>query len=109
MSRKINTNLEKPFSKVTKKSIFNRLINEISLVEIPAKYVDTVLVQYMDGAVVELNGTEITEPIQMTGYAPQVNTQNVFKQTKDIRVLINIELLEQDINAMIERMLKDLC
>jgi len=60
MAKKItNISVDKALSRIARPSVFDRIVKEINATEIPAKYVQQVLVQYYDGNVVELKGSEI--------------------------------------------------
>jgi hypothetical protein len=109
MSKKTNFNLDRAINRVSKPNIFDRIVKEIDAKEIPAKYVDQVLVQYLDGTVVELNGDDITHPIPLQGDISWEDLDEVFKRMKDVRIFVNTDRLEEDINRMVEDSLGKYC
>lgn len=110
MSKKItNFSLDKAIGRIARPSVFDRLVKEIESAEIPARYVEQILVQYYDGSVVELNGAEIMHPIPMNKNAQWQGMEESFKKMRDVKVFINTEILEKDINEMVEKYLGNFC
>lgn len=111
MSKKTTTsfNLDKAISRIAKPSVFDRIVKEIEAREIPAKYVEQILVQYYDGTVVELSGAEITHPIPLNKNATWEQMEDSFKKMRDVKVFINTEKLEKDINELVEKLLGNYC
>lgn len=111
MSKKTTTsfNLDKAISRIAKPSVFDRIVKEIDAKEIPAKYVEQILVQYYDGNVVELSGNEITHPIPLNKNASWQAMEDSFKKMRDVKVFISTDRLEQDINVMVEDLLGKYC
>jgi len=102
-------NLDKAISRIAKPSVFDRIVKEIEAKEIPAKYIEQILVQYYDGNVVELKGTEITHPIPLNKNATWAAMEDSFKKMRDVKVFINTETLEKDINEEVEKLLGTHC
>ena len=110
MTKKItNFSVDKALSRIAKPSVFDRIVKEIDAKEIPARYVQQILVQYYDGNVVELHGNEITHPIPMNKDAQWDKISESFKKMRDVRVFINIDILEEDINELVEKYLGNFC
>jgi len=111
MSKKTTTsfNLDKAISRIAKPSVFDRIVKEIDAKEIPAKYVEQILVQYYDGNVVELSGNEITHPIPLNKNASWQSMEDSFKKMRDVKVFINTDRLEKDINELVEGILGRFC
>lgn len=111
MSKKSTTsfNIDKAISRITKPSVFDRIVKEIDAKEIPAKYVEQILVQYYDGNVVELRGDEITQPIPVNKNASWADMQESFKRMRDVKIFISTDRLEIDINVMVEDYLGKYC
>lgn len=111
MSKKTTTsfNLDKAISRIAKPSVFDRIVKEIDAKEIPAKYVEQILVQYYDGNVVELSGNEITHPIPLNKNASWQAMEDSFKKMRDVKVFINTDKLEKDINELVEGVLGRFC
>lgn len=110
MSKKIpNFSIDKALGRIMRPSVFDRIVKEIDAKEIPAKYVEHILVQYYDGNVVELSGDELTHPIPMNKDASWAEMEESFKKMRDVKVFISTDKLEEDINAMVEDYLGRFC
>jgi hypothetical protein len=110
MSKKATSfNLDKAISRIAKPSVYDRIVKEIDAKEIPAKYIDHILVQYYDGNVVELSGDEITHPIPLNKNATWEAMENSFKKMRDVKVFIATDRLETDINEMVEGLIGPYC
>lgn len=111
MPKKTTTsfNIDKAISRIAKPSVFDRIVKEIDAKEIPAKYIEQILVQYYDGNIVELSGNEITHPIPLNRSASWETMENSFKKMKDVKVFINTDKLEIDINEKVEELLGAYC
>ena len=110
MTKKVtNISVDKALNRIAKPSVFDRIVKEIDAKEIPAKYVQQILVQYYDGNVVELHGNEITHPIPMNKDAQWDKISDSFKKMRDVKVFINIDVLEEDINELVEKYLGAYC
>jgi hypothetical protein len=110
MAKKITSfNLDKIIGRIAKPSVFDRIVKEVIANEIPAKYIEQVLVQYFDGTVIEISGEELTHPIPMNKNISWDKMEEVFKKMRDVKVFINIDVLETDINEMVENILGAYC
>jgi len=101
--------LNKTINRVSRSSVFDRLVKEIDAQEIPAKYIDSIIIQYLDGHIVELDGAELTHPVPMSKSASWENMNASFKKMKDVRVFISTEKLEADVNELVEKFLGKYC
>jgi hypothetical protein len=111
MSKKTTTsfNLDRAISRIARPSVFDRIVREIDAKEIPAKYVEQVLVQYYDGNVVELSGDEITHPIPINRTVSWDAMEESFRKMRDVKIFINTDKLEKDINEEVEKILGNYC
>ena len=111
MAKKTTTsfNLDKAISRIAKPSVFDRIVKEIDAKEIPSRYIDHILVQYYDGNVVELSGSEITYPIPLNKNATWAAMEDSFKKMRDVKVFINTDTLEKDINEQVEKLIGPHC
>lgn len=105
----ISFSIDKATSRIIKPSVFDRIVKEIDAAEIPAKYIEQILVQYYDGAIIELSGEEITHPIPMNRNASWDKMEESFKKMKDVKVFISTDKLEDDVNALVESFLGKHC
>ena len=111
MSKKTTTsfNLDRAISRIAKPSVFDRIVKEIDAKEIPAKYVEQILVQYYDGNVVEISGADLTHPIPMNRNISWEKMEESFKKMRDVKVFINTDCLEKDVNELVEKILGSYC
>jgi hypothetical protein len=111
MTKKTTTsfNLDRALNRIAKPSVFDRIVKEIDAREIPAKYIEQILVQYYDGNVVELKGAELTHPIPLNKHATWEAMESSFKKMRDVKVFINTDKLEHDINERVEAILGIYC
>lgn len=101
--------LDKAMNRIARPSVFDRIVKEIDAKEIPARYVEQILVQYYDGNVIELSGEELTHPIPMNKDASWDKMEESFKKMLDVKVFISTDKLEEDINIMVEEYLSKYC
>ena len=104
-----NFNIDKAISRIASPSVFDRIVKEIEATEIPSKYVEQILVQYHDGSITELKGSELTHPIPINKNATWETKEDSFKKMKDVKIFINTSKLEKDINELVEAFLGKLC
>jgi len=111
MSKKTTTsfNLDKAISRITKPSVFDRIVKEIDAKEITAKYIEQILVQYYDGNVIELSGSELTHPIPVNRNISWEVMEDSYKKMRDVKIFINTDKLEKDINEEVEKFLGNYC
>jgi hypothetical protein len=111
MTKKIATsfNIDKAISRISKPSVFDRLVKEVEAKEIPAKYIEQILVQYQDGNIVELSGKELTYPMPVNKNPSWTAMETAFKKMKDVKVFISTDKLEEDVNIMVEDYLGKFC
>jgi hypothetical protein len=111
MSKKSITNfsLEKAFAPISKSSVFDQLMTEIHVKEIPLRYIESILVQYHDGNRMEIEPSELKRSVSLdeslSSNFPEYSTKDV----KDIRVFISTEKLETDVNIMVDIILGKYC
>ena len=104
-----NFNIDQAISRIAKPSVFDRIVREIEASEIPARYIEQILVQYYDGNVVELRGAELTHPIPLNRNATWAAMEDSFKKMRDVKVFISTDKLEIDINIMVDEILGKYC
>jgi len=110
MTRKsTNFNIGQPAGRVAKPSVFDRIVKEIDAREIPARYIEQILVHYHDGNTIELSGQELSLPIPLNKNASWEEMEHVFKKMKDVKIFISTEVLEKDINEQVENILGTYC
>jgi len=111
MAKKSTTsfNIDKAIGRISKPSVFDRIVKEIDAREIPARYIEQILVQYYDGNVVELKGNELTHPIPVNKNAKWEVMEDSFKKMRDVKIFINTDRLEKDINEAVEKILGNYC
>lgn len=108
-TKKTSFNLDKAISRIAKPSVFDRIVKEVDAQEIPVKYVEQILVQYYDGNVVELKGSELTHPIPVNKNMSMEAMQQSFRKMRDVKVFIATDRLEEDINLLVDEILGKYC
>jgi hypothetical protein len=96
-------------NRIARPSVFDRIVKEIDANEIPSKYVHQILVQYYDGSVVELKGKDLSHPIPLNKSMSMENLAESFQKMRDVKVFINTDALEKDINELVEKYLGSHC
>ena len=110
MDKKLtNYNIDNSMKTITRPTVFDRILKEIDPVEIPSEYVDHILIQYHDGNTIEISGAEINHPVPLNKSSKSDSVEEYFKKMQDVRVFINIQKLESDINQTVERYLGKYC
>lgn len=110
MAKKMtNFSLDKAINRIVRPSVFDRIVKEIDAMEVPARYIEQILVQYYDGTVVELKGEEVKHPIPLNKNASWDKMEESFKKMRDVKVFINTEILEKDVNELVEKILGNYC
>lgn len=110
MDKKLtNYNIDNSMKSITRPTVFDRILKEIDPVEIPSEYIDHILIQYYDGNTIEISGAEIDYPVPLHKNPRTENVEEFFKKMQDVRVFINLQKLESDINQTVERYLGKYC
>ena len=104
-----NENIDKILNRITTPSIFDQIIKEIEPVQIPVKYIQQLIVYYHDGSVVELKGKDLTDPIPVNPDSDWSKIDSGFKKIRDVKIMIDLETLEEDINSRVETFLGKYC
>ena len=110
MSKKITSfNLDRSITRISRSSVFTRILKEIDAIEIPVQFVEQVLVQYMDGSIVELDNDILDYPVSVNNTISWDKMADSSKTIKDVKISVNIEVLEKHINELVEKYLGKLC
>lgn len=104
-----NFNIDKAISRIAKPSVFDRIVKEIDAKEIPSKYIESIIVQYQDGNIVEMKGDELTHPIPVNKNATWEIMEDLFKKIKDVKIFISADRLAHDVNIIVENYLGKYC
>lgn len=105
----INFNIDNAISRIAHPSVFDRIVKEIDVEKIPACFIESIVVQYYDGNVVEISGECFKNPIIMHRNFQYDAVDDEFKKMRDVRVFINTNKLEKEINELVERYLGKYC
>ena len=89
-------------NKVHYVSVFETLIKQVDAKLIPARYVEFLIVTYLDGSTVSLTGSELISPIPIHRDKPWSEMGSIFKKIKSIKLYIDTRTLELDVNRKIE-------
>lgn len=111
MTKKITTsfNVDKAIDRIVRPSVFDRIIKEIVIKEVPARYITNIIVLYHDGSIIELKGSELTHPMPVNRNASWSAMEDSFKKIRDVKISINTDILESDVDKLLEPILGNYC
>ena len=101
-------NVERAAGSAARISVFDRIVREIEPVEIPSKYIHHIQVQYSDGTERLLNGDSLSQNIPV-GKDSARRLADGEQEVQDVKVHLNIDSIERDVNAMVESLLGPHC
>lgn len=102
-------NVEQALGRIVRPSVFDQILKEVDAHEIPAKYIQQIQVHYHDGSIVELSGDDLEHPLPVNRNGSHEEVAEFFKKMKDIKILIDTNVLEDDINTEVEKYLGRFC
>lgn len=100
--KKFNLSLNQSQSNIPKLSEFDNIINNIDATVIPVMYISYINVIYNDGTIVTLNSEYIKHPLPVNKPKSWKDLGEHFEDIKDVKVFINVELLEKNINQYVD-------
>jgi hypothetical protein len=103
--KKRNFQLDKTFDDLTAPSLFDRLIQEVEVSEVPVEYIERIVVYYESGDVVELSNHDINKPIPINKEASWDEMSDSFKNVSNVKVYVNTKKLEHDVNNILDEIL----
>ena len=109
MTKKTTFNLDQAIGRISRPSVFDRIVKEIEAKEIPAIFIESILIQYYDGNVVELSGKEISCPIPLNKNIAWESMAESFKKMRDVKIFIATDRLEEAVNIQLEKLLGKYC
>lgn len=101
--------LHKALEKIITPSIFDQFVKEIDADEIPTDYIEKIVVYYYNGTIVELSGDEIEHPVPVNKQGNADDMDESFKKMREVKVIVNTEKLEKDVNNLLEDLIGDRC
>jgi hypothetical protein len=108
--KKINQlDVNKVLQRIVSPSVFDKIVKEVDAKEIPTQYVERIVVFYKDGSVVELSGTEITQPVPVNRNGNWKDTEDPYQTMKEVKIFVNTDRLEKDINILVGQYLDGKC
>lgn len=99
----IKIKIEKSPKRLIKPTVFDRIIREINTNTVPARYVETMLIQFTNDNKIELRYNEIPLTISADQTCPWYN------EIEEIKILLNTDYLEEDIGKLIDQYLGKYC
>lgn len=106
MTKKIhNIGTERALRQIAVPSGFDRIVNEIDANEIPADYIERIVVYYKNGTVIELSGEEISHPVPVNQQGTWDDVEEYFNQMREVKIFVNTGKLEKDINEKVDAIL----
>lgn len=111
MPKKIagNFNIGELPTQTSSLGVFNKFMSEIDPEEVPVKYIAHVFVQYPDKSIVQVNADQLTFPMPTISSSNQAALEKVFSAFKDIKIIIDMTILEKDVDNMVEELLGKYC
>jgi len=106
MDKKTNITQDKLLPRLIKSTVFKRLVKEVDAYEIPPKYIEKIIVSYFNGTVVDLVGDQISKPVPVNREESWEDIGKMYKNIEEVKVFINTEQLETDINERMEELFK---
>jgi len=103
------TELDRALKRLVTPSVFDRLVREIDASEVPATYIEQIVVHFNNGSTVELSGKEISNPIPVNRDGNWEEMGEAYKNIKEVKVFIDTQNLETDVNGMVEDYLGGRC
>ena len=95
-----------PIDKIlSKPSVFDRLIKEILIIQVPVKYIQKLTIHYSDGNVINWTGNELTQSTTVLDTSKWEQLSSVYKRMKQIKIVIDTNLLEEDVNQALDKLL----
>ena len=95
-----------PIDKIlSKPSVFDRLIQEILIIQVPVKYIQKLTIHYNDGNVINWAGHELTHSVAVLDTSRWEQLSAVYKRMKEIKIIIDTNLLEKDVNQALDELL----
>jgi len=83
-------------------SVFDVFVKEIKISEVPTKYIQKIIVFYLNGNIIELNKNEIEHPLPVNRNGNWESMRGPYKNIKEIKVYVDIPKLEEDINMTVD-------
>lgn len=108
MPKRKNFRLDKALDDLASPSLFDRLVQEIEVDEVPVEYIERIVVYYESGDIVELGNHEINKPIPINQESSWDEMSDSFKNVVNVKVFIDTRKLEQDVNELVDPLLQDL-
>lgn len=82
------------------------LVKEVDAEIIPPKYVKTLHLFYTDGEHVEMDGYELSRPVQMSPLADWAYLETTDKKVQRIKVFVDTVALEEDVEYIVDGIVK---
>ena len=108
MPKRKNFRLDKALNELNGQSLFDRLVQEVEVKEVPVEYIERIVVYYESGEIVELGNHEINKPIPINQESSWDEMSDAFKNVVNVKVFINTQKLEEDVNELIDPLLAHL-
>ena len=90
-------------------SIFDTFVKEMDVSEVPLKYIEKVVVYYLNGNIVELDGKDVENPLPFNRKVNVEELSKPFREMSEVKVFIDICSLETDVNTSVDYFLGNKC
>lgn len=99
--------LAKSLNSTLKPTVYDRILTELTPTEIPAKYIDIILIQYKNGSIIELSGADITNPIPVNQDADWDSVSEQMETIDVVKVFINTDRLAEYVDKETDLLLSN--
>lgn len=88
-------------------SPFDQFIDDDNMEIVPTRYIIQITVVYKNGTEIRISGEQLNQPLPVNKYSPWEEMQEVYKRIQEIKVQLDINLLEFDINYEVEELFRE--
>jgi len=104
MPEEPKNNIHQILDDLIQPNIFDKLITEITPTVIPAELIEHIAVIYNNGKVVELKGTDLTQPVPVKNYQTKEQRKETRKHIADVRIFIDTKKLAVEVNNSVDKL-----
>ena len=101
--------MERAAGNAAHSSAYDRIIQEIDPVEVPARYIDCILILYKDGTKALVGGDQIRQPLALSNETVQLFANDDARPIHEIKLFLKIDLIETDANRLVDQLLNNYC
>ena len=100
-----NNNFDQLMNRIAKPSLFDTFLNESQIAEVPAKYIERIIIYYSGGKSMEFTGRDIDQPIPIRKKIRQAQFGKLFDRMEEFKIFVDTVKLEKDVNIEVNKYL----